>query len=166
MNRAGKIIIISLVVLLLSIIAFFIAQVRKLTNAKWDYAGFKVTNLTLQKVTITLYLKVENDGLLSVAVTNQNYDAYLNKNFVSKITNTQPFLIKPGVSYMPLLLDINLADAVKAGWQNLLSLVTDKSKANIIIKGSFELDLGLFSVRNVPLDLNFNLGDKKETTQP
>ena len=102
MNKSGKIVIISLVVLLLSIIGFFIVQVRKLINADWTYAGFKITNLSLQKVTITLYLKVENDGVLSVAVTNQNYDAYLNNNFVSKITNNQPFLIKPGVSYMPL----------------------------------------------------------------
>ena len=163
MNRTGKIMIISLLVLLLSIIGFFIIQIKKLTGAKFTYAGFKITNLSLQKVTITLYLKVENDGVLSVAVTNQNYDAYLNNNFVSKITNNQPFLIKSGVSYMPLVLDINLADAIKAGWQNLLSLVTDKSKANIIIKGTYELKLGLFSVKDVVLDLNFNLGDKKET---
>lgn len=163
MNRTGKIMIISLLVLLLSIIGFFIIQIRKLTGTKFTYAGFKITNLSLQKVTITLYLKVENDGVLSVAVTNQNYDAYLNNNFVSKITNNQPFLIKSGVSYMPLVLDINLADAIKAGWQNLLSLVTDKSKANIIIKGTYELKLGLFSIKDMTIDLNFNLGDKKET---
>jgi LEA14-like dessication related protein len=162
MNKSGKIVIISLVVLLLSIIGFFIVQVRKLINADWTYAGFKITNLSLQKVTITLYLKVENDGVLSVAVANQNYDAYLNNNFVSKITNNQPFLIKPGVSYMPLELDINLADAIKAGWQNLLSLVTDKTKANIIIKGTCELKLGLFSIKDMTIDLSFNLGDKKE----
>ena len=108
-------------------------------------------------------MKVENDGVLSLAIANQNYDAYLNNNFVSKIKNTQPFLIKPGVSYMPLELDINLADAIKAGWQNLLSLVTDKSKANIIIKGTYELKLGLFSIKDMGIDLSFNLGDKKET---
>lgn len=163
MNKSGKIVIISLVVLLLSIIAYFVVQVRKLINADWTYAGFKITNLSLQKVTLTLYMKVENDGVLSLAIANQNYDAYLNNNFVSKIKNNQPFLIKPGVSYMPLELDINLADAIKAGWQNLLSLVTDKTKANIIIKGTYELKLGLFSVKDVVLDLNFNLGDKKQT---
>jgi LEA14-like dessication related protein len=163
MNKSGKIVIISLVVLLLSIIAYFFVQIRKLINAEWTYAGFKITNLSLQKVTLTLYMKVENDGVLSLAIANQNYDAYLNNNFVSKIKNTQPFLIKPGVSYMPLELDINLADAIKAGWQNLLSLVTDKSKANIIIKGTYELKLGLFSIKDMGIDLSFNLGDKKET---
>ena len=162
MNKSGKIIIFGLIFLLITIIAFFIIQVRRLINANWTYAGYKIIDISLQKVVIRLYMKVENSGVLSVAVTNQNYDIYLNKNFVSKITNNEPFLIKPGVSYMPLDVDIKLADAVKAGWQNLLSLLADKSKANIIIKGTFELKLGLFSVKGVELNQSFNLGEKKE----
>ena len=63
---------------------------------------------------------------------------------------------------MPLVVDIKLADAVKAGINNISSLLIDKTKANIIIKGTFELKLGLFSVKGVELNQSFNLGDKKE----
>lgn len=162
MTKTGKIIIWSLVGFFLLIIVFFIVQLKKLADASFEYAGFKITNVTLQKITIRVFMKITNNGLLSVQVVNQKYQAFLNKNLVSSITNLEPFLIKPGVSYMPLEVEVKLSDAVKAGAENLLALIGDKSKANVSIIGTYELKLGAFSIRDLPFEEKFNLAESNK----
>ncbi len=128
-------------------------------NATWTYAGFRVKSIDLKNIVLTIFMKIENQGSLSITIESQEYDAFLNDTLVSRLKNTTPFLLKPGASYMPLDVSINLGDAIKAGLKNIQSLVSDKSKANILIKGTYTLRIGALSVRDIKFEEKFNLGE-------
>lgn len=159
MDKKGKIIIWSLVLLLLSIILFIWIQIRKLINANWVYAGAKISEISLQAVKLRIYMKIENPSLLSVTVTNQSYDAYVNNNLLSRIINNNPFTIESGNSYMPLDIEIKLSDAIKAGAKNLLDLLYNQSNVKISVKGTYQLKVLGLDVKNLPFETSFGLNE-------
>jgi LEA14-like dessication related protein len=157
MDKKGKIIISGLILFLLSIITFIWYQITKLINANWVYAGAKVSEVSLQSVKLRIYMKVENPSLLSVTVTNQSYDAYVNNNLLSRIVNNKPFTIESGNSYMPLDIEIKLSDAIKAGAKNLLDLLYNQSNVKIAIKGTYQLKVLGLDIKNLPFETSFGL---------
>lgn len=155
----GKIIIWSLVATLVGVIIYLYTQFKRLMDATWTYSGFRVKSVDLKNVVLTIFMKIENKGSLSVTIESQEYDAFMNGSFVSHLKNTQPFLLTPGVSYMPLDVSVNLGDAIKAGLKNIQSILTDKSKVNFEIKGTYTLRIGAISVRDIEFEEKFNLGE-------
>lgn len=155
----AKIIIWSLIAVLTGVIIYLYIQFKKLMDATWTYSGFRVKSIDLKNVVLTIFMKIQNEGSLSITIESQEYDAFLNGTLVSHLKNTTPFLLKPGTSYMPLDVSINLGDAIKAGLKNIQSLVSDKSKANILIKGTYTLRIGILSVRDIKFEEKFNLAE-------
>jgi LEA14-like dessication related protein len=155
----AKIIIWGLIAVLTGVIIYLYVQFKKLMDATWTYSGFRVKSIDLKNVVLTIFMKIQNEGSLSITIESQEYDAFLNGTLVSRLKNTTPFLLKPGASYMPLDVSINLGDAIKAGLKNIQSLVSDKSKSNIIIKGTYTLRIGILSVRDIKFEEKFNLGE-------
>lgn len=160
--KKGKIIILALVVVLITVIAYVVYQLNKINKAVFQYAGAKIKSISLKKIELTLYMKMVNEGTMSVTVSNQEYDVYLNDKFVSHIKNSQPFKIKPGVNVMPLDVYINISDVIKAGWANLSQLLTDKSKVNVSLKGNYDLKIGFIRVGKRPFEQTFNLGQANQ----
>lgn len=159
MNK-GKIIIWSLVALLVIVIAYVVTQLAKINKAVFEYAGVKIKSVSLKKIELIVYLKLVNEGTMSVTISNQEYDIYLNDKFLSHMKYSQPFRIRPGTNVMPLEVYINLSDVLKAGWSNLSQLLTDKSKVNIRLVGSYDLKIGFIRVGKRPFTEVFNLGEK------
>ena len=155
----GKIIIWGLISLLLGVVLFLYFQFKKLKDATWTYSGFRIKSVNVKNVVLTIFMKIQNDGVLSVTVVNQRYKAFLNGTIVSELENKTPFVVKPGVSYMPLDVSVNLGDAIKAGLKNLQSLISDKSNVNFLIKGTYELKIGAISVRDIEFEESFKLDE-------
>lgn len=164
MTKQGKIIVFSLIGVLIAVIAYIIIQLAKISKAPFKYAGFKINKISLQRIELTVFLKLVNDGSLSVTVSNQEYDVFLNDKFVSHIKNNVPYKIKPGTNIMPLDVYINTSDVIKAGWANLSQLLLDKSKVNISLKGGYDLKIGFIRVGKQIMEQTFNLG-QTQTTQ-
>lgn len=157
-----KLILSSLAAILLAVIAYVIYQLNKINKAVFQYAGAKIKSISLKRIELTLYMKMVNDGTMSVTVSNQEYDVYLNDKFISHIKNSQPYRIRPGVNVMPLDVYINIADVIKAGWANLSQLLTDKSKVNVSLKGTYDLKIGFIRVGKRPFEQSFNLGQANQ----
>lgn len=161
MNR-GKIIIWTLVAIFIIVLAYVLHQLNKINKAVFKYAGVRVKSVTLQKIELTVYLKMINEGSMSVTISNQEYDVYLNDKFLSHMKYSQPFKILPGTNIMPLEVYITISDVLKAGWSNLAQLLTDKSKVNIRLKGNYDLKIGFIRVGKRDFTETFNLGQTQK----
>ena len=158
MSRIGKIIIWSLVATLVVVISYLVTQLIKVKKATMTYAGVKIKSLSLNRIDLTAYFKSINTGTASVTLSNQEYDVYMNNKFVTHMKYSQPFVIKPGLNIMPLEVSASLSDIVKAGFANLSDIITDKSKVNITLSGTYTLKIGFLTFSKVALNETFNLG--------
>lgn len=158
----GKIIIWTLVAIFIIIVSYVLYQLGKINKAAFEYAGVKVKSATLQKIELIVFLKKVNEGTMSVTISNQEYDIYLNDKFLSHMKYSQPFKILPGTNIMPLEVYITISDVLKAGWSNLAQLLTDKSKVNIKLVGAYDLKIGFIRVGKRPFTETFNLGEMKK----
>lgn len=169
MRKEGKIIIVSLIASLLAVITYILIQLAKISKAPFKYAGVKINKVSFQRIEITVFLKLVNEGSLSVTVSDQEYDVFLNDKFISHLKNSVPYKIKPGTNIMPLDVFINTTDVLKAGWSNLSQLLLDKSKVNISLKGGYDLKIGFIRIGKQVMQQTFNLGQSQqsqpETTQ-
>ena len=165
MTKQGKIIVFSLVAILIAVITYILTQLGKISKATFKYVGVQINKFTLQKIEIRVFLSLVNEGSLSVTISNQQYDVFLNDKFISHIKNPVPFKIKPGTNIMPLDVFINTSDILKAGWSNLSELLLDKSKVNITLKGGYDLKIGFIRVGKQAMEQKFNLGQSQQTTK-
>ena len=122
------------------------------------YAGVKIKSLSFSKIDLTAYFKLVNPGIATITLSNQEYDVYLNGKFLTHMKYSEPYTIAPGMNIMPLEVTANLADIIRAGWANLTDILTDKSKINISLKGTYTLKVGFLSFNKEALDESFNLG--------
>jgi LEA14-like dessication related protein len=154
----GKLIIISLVLILVGVVSYFINQLLKISKADFLFSGVKIKSITLNKIELIAYFKTINEGTASVTISKQEYDVFLNGKYVSRMKSTEPITIKPGENIIPFDVTIGLADALKAGWSNLSQILTDKSKVNITIKGTRDMKIGFIPIKNIEINETFNLG--------
>lgn len=165
MSKTGKIIIWTLIGVLIAVVSYLVAQLIKVKNAVMTYAGVKIKSLSLNKIELTAYFKSINTGTATVTLSHQEYDVYLNGKFVTHMKYSQPFVIKPGVNIMPLEVSANVGDIVKAGAASISNILTDKSKVNITLKGTYTLKIGFLTFSRVTLDETFNLGEMSSPDQ-
>jgi len=165
MERKGKIIIWSLVAVLIAIIIYFITQLMKISKAPLKYTGIKINLISLSKIELTAFFKLINTGTASVTISKQEYDVYLNGKYVSHMKYSNAVTIAPGENIIPLYVTIALSNIIKAGWNNLPQLLTDKSKVNISLKGKISMKVGLISFNNVVVDETFNLAEMNKPAE-
>lgn len=149
-------------------------QGKRLYDAIYTVSGAVIQELSLNSVSLTLLLKLENKGDLSVEIIDQTYDIYVNNIKVSSINNKNKVKIHSNTcSVIPLQVKFNPKDVFKAGIDNLAFLVGDRSKINIQIKGKFSFEAGAIRMRDFKIDENMTLAqiiEKSKTgntnTQP
>lgn len=91
-----------LIILIITLIYFLYKQVMYIIKAKWEYGGFRLVNADLQSVSFIIFFNVTNKGFLSVTISEQDYDVYLNDSFISKVNNKNDSYIKArGTSRIP-----------------------------------------------------------------
>ncbi len=160
MQTRGKIVLIFVLILLISVFAYI--QVRFITKAKWDYSGIKLKDLGLDKVTFYIFFKINNPGLLSLTISEQDYSIFLNDSYVSRVVNPDDTKIKAeGVSVIPFLIQLKPGDVVKAGVNNFSALLSKskRSQMKIRITGKLTLKLGPVTIKRLPFDMNSTLAE-------
>jgi LEA14-like dessication related protein len=155
----GKIIILSLILILIGVVSYLISQLQKISKAALTFSGVKLKSITLNKIDLVAYFKTINEGTASVTISEQEYDVFLNGKYVSHMRSTKPITIKPGENILPFDVTIGLSDILKAGWANLGQILTDKSKINITIKGTRDMRIGFIPIKNIAINETFNLGE-------
>lgn len=152
--------IIFILILLACVFAYI--QVRFITKAKWDYSGIKLEDMGLDKVSFYIYFKINNPGLLSLTISEQDYSVFLNNSYISRVVNPDDTKIKAGgPSVIPFLIVLKPGDVLKAGADNFSALLSKskRSQMKIRITGRLTLKLGPLTIKKLPFDMNSTLAE-------
>lgn len=135
-------------------------QYDHLVKAGKKLIGAKVHNLSLSGVNATVYVEIDNKGDLSVDVIGQDYNIYVNDKFVSNVKVKDDIRINSnGKSILPLTINFNPQTVLMAGLVNLTSILSDKSKIIISVKGSLSIKTGVLSVKNFGFNVDMTLAE-------
>ena len=127
--------------------------------------GAVVHELSLQRISFTLMLKVKNKSDYSAKISNQRYDVYVNDMLISKITNPGTQIINArGYSTFKIDIEFKPADLLKAGVHNIGEILYDKSKLLIDVRGLVTLESGMVKINDYKLDIRYTLAELLEPT--
>lgn len=164
-------------------ILYFARQAQKTYNSVYTVSGIVVKNVALNNISFTILLKVENKGGLNIDVVCQNYSVYINNMFVANIQHPDPTEVaackKLGTTAeidackaklvthiphdssatVPINVQFNPQDLLKAGLQNMSAIVGNQKNVNIAIKGALTFYAGPVKMTDFPFEENLNLAD-------
>lgn len=159
------------------------SQLKKTYNAIYTLAGIIVKNISLSDINFTLLLKIENKGGISVDVTKQSYDVFVNNMFVMHVdypSNDQlaackalPISADRGAckdkyitrihhnasDTVPINVQFNPSDKLKEGLQNLSVIVSNQKSVLITVKGKLTFSAGLVKMTDFPFEETLTLED-------
>ena len=152
--------IIALIILALLVVgAYLYLQYRKLIEAKWTFAGKRLKRFGLDRIVFEIFYDVDNRGDLEIAISEQEYDIFLNGRFISKVVNIDNVSINArSVSRMPLTVEVKTADFMKvlgSNWQAIL--LGDRSRVIFTVDGHFTMKMGALAFKQFPFSQTFTL---------
>lgn len=140
--------------------AYAYRQYNLLINASKKIVKATIHKFTFSEIDITVYIELFNKGDFSVDVTGQDYNVYVNDKFVSNITSADAVHIKGnGTTILPLRITFNPQQILSAAILNIGSIMNDKSKVIISVKGKLSASAGLIKLNNLPLDFSMSLAE-------
>jgi LEA14-like dessication related protein len=122
--------------------------------------GVVIKQLSLSNLQFTLMFKIVNKGDLSVDVTKQSYNLYINNIQVATLVNNNILRISSqSITNFPIDVNLVTKDLLKAGANNLQYILTDKSKIVFKIVGTLTIKAGIITLKNLPIQQTFSLAD-------
>jgi LEA14-like dessication related protein len=150
-TKKKTIIIVGICAVLVAISVFAYGYIKQQIDKALDYCT-KLTKLTidhvsLQKITLTVYLKIRNRSDLDIKIKNQSYVITANGYAVANLDEKDEVTIKGRAIYeIPITLDIIPSEVLKGVLTNLEYLTSYKENIKIGIKGTFNGGSGFIPV--------------------
>lgn len=142
-----------------SIIAFtssFIrTQIKLIKISSFDYKGAVVTQMSVRKVTIRLDWTINNRSSLTAYISNQEYDVYINDNFVKKIGYSSTIKINPNsTTIIPTYISIVPEDFRNIKLIDYAKMLTKEGREKIELKviGSFDVKSEFITLKKFPFE--------------
>lgn len=133
-------------------------QIYLLYQAAFKIVGAKINKIGISGIDMILYAEIDNKGDISAQINDQHYEVFLNKTKVSTVDAKQEVHINSnGKTIIPIHVAFNPETILMAGADNILNLLTDKSKIKIEIKGNLSLKSGVISLKDYPVDITYTL---------
>lgn len=127
-------------------------QISLLKDYCYTTMGAIIDKISFNKIKFTLLFSVKNKSDVDITITDQNYLVYVNGMLVSKVyRETKNEILANGKSVFKLDVEFNPQDLLRAGLTNIQSLLSDKSKMEIELKGSLGIKSGIFKLRKFPI---------------
>jgi LEA14-like dessication related protein len=152
MKKGAKIALFSIIgVLILSVVIGYIKAKKWISEIRYGLAnGVRITQFTVQNVSILLPIWFYNPSPFSLVVSDLDLRIYLNNEFVSTIKSPSNYRLNSKVnSTYPITINVKYRDII-----NLLAkhgaVIDDPDwlkKVNVRVVGDVKLDVGLFSMR-------------------
>lgn len=120
-NNIGAILLIVGAGVLLYTAFFLYKQYNKLKNICFSVIKTTIKNISLEGVTLTIYLKVKNISDIDIKLKLYNLDVYVNKKPVAKIPTTDIIKINHG-GYNTISFDITIP--LKQLGENVIEILT------------------------------------------
>ena len=145
---------------LIAVMAYFSKQSKLLSDACYTITGAIIHEINFNKVSFTMMLNISNNSDIDVTITNQRYHIYVNKMLVAKIDKPERVKVRAnGKTTVNIDIKFNPQDLLKTGMQNIASLIQDKEKIIIELKGYLSLKAGLISVKDYEVDERLSLAE-------
>ena len=136
---------------------YVMKQVRLLVNTEFDMAGTKINKLSLNEVSITLWWKVINKSDISITVSEQVFDIYLNGKFIKKVGNAIPVKIKAHAdNRIPTYIVFSPKDLLSMGYENMGKFLTKEGRKtlNLQVRGTMNVSTSVFDVKKFPFEFD------------
>ena len=146
-------------------IGYLFKQIRYLVNTDFKFVGTSINNISIDKISITIWWEVVNKSDISFTISNQEYDIYINGSYIKKVGYSSPVIIKPKEkSKIPTYVVLTLQDLKKIGLINIVSLLTKEGRdsLNLTVKGKFTVKTSIVEVKRFPFEFEDSIGDITE----
>lgn len=141
-------------------IHYLMKQIRLLVDTDFELAGTKINKLSLKEINLTLWWKIINKSDITVSVSEQNYDLFLNGQFVKRVGYQESVQIHPrSDNRVPTVVSFTPKEAIKVGVSNFTSLLTKagRSRLNLEVVGSMDIKTSIFELKKFPFEFKDNL---------
>lgn len=134
---------------------YLMKQIRLLVNTDFDMSGTQINKLSFKEISITLWWKVVNKSDISITVSDQVYDIYLNGKFVKKVGNAMEVEIKPhSTTRIPTYVVFNPKELLNIGFDNMGKFLTKQGRESLMlqVQGSMTVKTSVFTVKKFPFE--------------
>jgi LEA14-like dessication related protein len=160
----NRLIIGGLAVAGITLLLYLRRQYNLLYNAVYTISGGIIHNLGLDKVKMTLFLKIANESDLMIEISNLDLSIYVNKMFITRIKRPEKQVIQAkSDAIIKLDVEFNPKDLLKAGLTNIEPILYDNEKLVITTKGTLSAKTGIVTLTKFPFSVDITL---KELLEP
>jgi len=139
---------------------YVVRQMTLLRNSCYSVTGAVIKKMGLNKVELTLMMKILNRSTVPVTIKKQSYNIYVNDMLVSQIRKDDIFTLEPRQSKtIALEVSFNPMDLLKAGLQNIQAIIGDKNKLIIRTEGTVTAKTGMVGVKNMKIETTMSLAE-------
>ncbi len=141
------------------VIIYGARQIWHLYNSSLKLLYVDLKSISLSNIHLILNMELDNQGDVSAIITQQHFQVTMNDIPVSTIDiqGGTLHINSNGKTIIPIDINFNPSSLLLSGLQNLTSLLSDKSKIIIKIKGDFSLKAGIVSLKKYPVVIMYNL---------
>jgi hypothetical protein len=121
-------------------------QYKKIMDYTLKFVKLKVNKISANLIDLNVFLLLENKSSVEYTIKSQEYSVYINDNFVTKLENQSPSLIKPkSFSEIGLNVKFNPSDVLKKiGAQGVIGSLLSPEKT--IIRIDMKLKISFYGI--------------------
>jgi len=134
---------------------YLMKQVRKIVNSGFTFAGVNFNNVSLRSIDLTLFFGIENNSDISVIVSKQEYDVFLNGEYIKTIGNPDDVKVRANTdNRVPVRVSLTPADLLKVGLNNYDKFLSKQGRRNLVmeVKGNMDVRTDIFSIGRIPFE--------------
>jgi LEA14-like dessication related protein len=134
-------------------------QYKKLMDYCMGFKSLKINALTESNVDLDVFLNFKNNSTIKIDIISQEYNVYINDQFVTKASNAIKQEIQPeSLSVIGVNIKFNPTDVYKILKLNVTDLLLHRDKIKIKIDMKLKVSLWLFTV-SIPYTYEATLKD-------
>jgi LEA14-like dessication related protein len=134
-------------------------QANLLMQYCFNFTGYKMINLSRDRITIQLSLQIKNKSDLEITLTGYNFEVFLNGAYATTISNSKVQKIGANsFSTVNLTIDVEpQKNKSLANWDFLSRLLLDVNNIKVRIKGAISASALGISAKDVGVNLEMKL---------
>ncbi len=150
-------------------------QYKKISNICFTFAGFEISKINRERITITVKVNVKNQSDIAIKLNAYDLSVFMNGAYVAKIVSTNPISNKPLVldtispnksSVLSLIIDVEPKKTkALANWDFISKILLDVNNIKIRIAGNLSVTIAGIGIKNHPLNIEAKLKDMKSGSE-
>jgi LEA14-like dessication related protein len=136
-------------------LTLLLLEFKKLMDYTIKFVKFQKVKISPQELIFDIFVELRNYSNLSLKLTSQNYDVYINNNFVTNVnTNVETVLEAKKSTQFPLRINVNPNDITKAMGTNWALLLLTPEK--VVITTVFKLKIKVLGI-TIPIKSKYSI---------